>query len=79
MFFNYKSDFLKFILGWQDKISGSNQQMRPQPCVTGVNCQEKSMLKEKLEQIWICEIDINHSNSYGFVQHWWTYNDTKIR
>ena len=49
MFFNYKSDFLKFILGWQDKISGSKQLMRPQPCVTGVNCQEESMLKEKLE------------------------------
>ena len=53
MFFNYKSDFLKIILGWQDKISGSKQLMRPQPCVTGVNCQEKSMLEEKLEQIRI--------------------------
>ena len=35
------------MLGRQIKISDSNQQMRPQPCVPGIkNQQEKTILKE---------------------------------
>ena len=52
MFLNHKSDFFLLIFGRQNKISESNQLMRPQPQVSGIkNCQEKSILKEKLELI----------------------------
>ena len=49
--FNAKSDFCLFILGRRNKISDSNQQMRPPSRVPGIeDRQEKSIIKEKLEQ-----------------------------
>ena len=42
--FNAKSDFCLFILGRRNKISDSNQQMRLQPSVPGIeNRKEKSI------------------------------------